>query len=314
MEIIRRTNTRRRRIAAIGMYDGVHVGHRFLIDFVRDEAARRRLTPSVVTFSEHPLNVVAPLRAPGLLTTFDQRMEMLEADGVADCVVLQFNDKLRRMSAREFLKNLKDKYAVDALVVGFNNRFGRDVTDGLDEYRRIGKEIGMEIIGAPEYKGKGSPVSSSIIRRYLSEGNIKKTNESLGRVFTMVGRVTSGKGIGRRMGFPTANLVPLIPQLLIPRTGVYSVVVTTPDGTRRPGMLNIGFRPTIETGPAEMSIEVNILDYAGYLYDEVLTVEFVERLRNEKRFADTGKLSAQLASDARRARRSAAKYLKESTT
>lgn len=309
MNIIKRSNTSRRRIAAIGMWDGVHLGHRFLIGFVRDHAAKRGLTPSVVTFADHPLKVVAPLRAPSLLTTFDERMQLLGEAGADDVIVLTFGEKLRRLSAHDFLQRLKTKYGVDTLIVGFNNRFGRDIHDGLAEYRRIGAEIGMEVIGAPEYKGKASPISSSIIRRYLANGDIKKANQALDRPFKLTGRVTSGRGIGRRMGFPTANLVPLDPDSAVPRAGVYAVIAVTPDGVRRPAMLNIGFRPTVETSPAEMTIEVHILDYAGYLYDEVITLEFVDFMRNEKRFANTDKLSAQLATDARKVRRLTAKLL-----
>lgn len=310
MNIIKRSNNKRRRIAAIGMYDGVHLGHRFLIGYVDDEAKKRGLAPAVVTFAEHPLKTVAPLRAPRLLTTLDERIGLLEQEGVDDCVILHFNDRLRRLSARDFLRRLKQRYGVDTLVVGFNNRFGRDRNDGIDEYRRIGAEIGMDILAAPEYKVKGAPVSSSIIRRYLTDGEIKKATEALGRPYRIEGRVTSGRGIGRRMGFPTANLVPISPETLIPKVGVYAVIATTPDGVRRPAMLNIGYRPTIETEPADISIEVHIIDYTGYLYDETIAIEFIEYMRAEKRFADQNKLRAQLMTDTKRARRATAKLLK----
>jgi len=309
MNIIKRSNTKHRRVAAIGMWDGVHLGHRFLIDFVKEQAARRSLAAGVVTFAQHPLNVVAPQRAPRLLSTFEERMTLLENDGVEDCVVLTFNETLRRLSARDFLMRLKQRYGVDALVVGFNNRFGRDCRDGFDDYRRIGAEIGMEVIAAPEYKGKGAPVSSSIIRRYLANGEIKKATEALGRPFRLTGRVTSGKGIGRRMGYPTANLDNINPDGVIPRPGVYGVIATTPDGQRRPAMLNIGFRPTVETEPGLMTIEAHILDYAGYLYNEILPVEFIDRLRDEKRFPDINKLKQQLTSDAKKIRRMTANLI-----
>lgn len=310
MNIIKRSNTRRRRIACIGMYDGLHLGHRFLIDYVEAEGKRRGLATAVVTFADHPLKVVAPLRAPRLLTSLDERIGLLEAEGVEDCIILPFTERLRRLSARDFLMRLKQRYGVDTLVVGFNTRFGRDCTDGIDEYRRIGAEIGMEILAAPEYKGKGAPVSSSIIRRYLASGDLRKATEALGRPYRLEGRVTSGRGIGRRIGFPTANIVPLSEDSVIPAPGVYAVIVTTPDGVRRPAMLNIGYRPTVEAVPADMTIEAHILDYTGYLYDKILQVDFIEMMRREKRFADTGKLRAQLATDFKKARRITSKIIK----
>lgn len=307
MNIIRRSNKSRRRIAAIGMYDGVHTGHRFLIDFMKREGANRGLTPTVVTFAAHPLTVVNPLRAPKLLTSLNRRLELLETTGVADCIILDFNERLRRMNARDFLKRLKTSYGVDALVVGFNNRFGHSsVNDSLDHYRAIGSEIGVEILAAPEYRGKGAPVSSSIVRSLLVKGNLDKANEALGRNHTLSGRVVSGRSVGRKIGYPTAN-VELDADTLIPAVGVYAAVVTTPDGVRRRAMVNIGYCPTVETEPAAVSVEAHIIDYSGYLYDEIITIELVKRLRDEKRFTDVDKLKSQLDTDLRHTRRALAK-------
>lgn len=310
MNIIRRSNKSRRRIAAVGMYDGVHLGHRFLIDFMRREGGIRGLTPSVVTFSSHPLKVVNELRAPKLLTTLNERLELLERENVTDCIVLDFNERLRRMSARDFLGKLRNSYGVDALVVGFNNRFGNNSQpENIDSYREIGREIGMEVLAAPEYRGKGAPVSSSIIRGHLAEGNLDKANEALGRPFDLTGKVVSGSGIGRTMGFPTANINP-DPEMLVPASGVYAAIAVTPDGTRRPSMVNIGYRPTVENEPGCLKIEAHIIDFTGYLYDEPLKLEFIKRLRDEKRFPSTDKLRSQLAADMRRARRALAKHMK----
>lgn len=308
MNIIRRSNKSRRRIAAIGMYDGVHLGHRFLIDFMHTEGKNRGLTPTVVTFADHPLTVVNPMRAPRLLTSLNERLDLLGQTGVTDCIILDFNDRLRRLSARDFLKRLKSSYGVDALVVGFNNRFGHTTAnDSLENYRAIGAEIGMEILAAPEYRGKAAPVSSSIVRSLLLKGNLDKANEALGRHHSITGCVVSGRGLGRRIGYPTANLK-LDDNTLVPATGVYAAIAVTPDGVRRRAMVNIGYCPTVEDQPAEVSVEANILDYSGYLYDEFMTLELVKRLRDEKRFSDVEKLKSQLASDLRHTRRALSKF------
>ncbi len=178
--ILTRGNTKRRRIAAVGMYDGVHRGHRFLLDYLKLEAGQRGLTPTAVTFRDHPLTVVRPEDAPALLTDPDRKMDLLSEAGAEDIIILDFNEKMRRMSARRFLSMLHKRWGIDALIVGFNNRFGRDRLDGIDQYRAIGGEIGIDIIEAPEYKGIASPISSSIIRAALSRGEVKEAAEALG--------------------------------------------------------------------------------------------------------------------------------------
>ncbi|MDE6394766.1 MAG: riboflavin biosynthesis protein RibF, partial [Duncaniella sp.] len=206
MNLITKQDTSARRIAAVGMYDGVHAGHRFLIDYLGVEARSRGLVPAVVTFSRHPLTVVRPLQAPALLNTLEQRVSLLGEAGAQDVILLSFNDALRRMSAREFLGALKRKFAIEALVLGFNNRFGHDRPDSMDQYKALGQEIGVEVITAPEYRGPGAPVSSSAIRRHLMEGRPEEAARLLGGNYTLRGKVINGKRLGRTLGFPTANL------------------------------------------------------------------------------------------------------------
>lgn len=301
--IITRGNTRRRRIAAVGMYDGVHRGHRFLIDYLRLEASQRSLTPAAVTFYNHPLTVVRPDDAPALLSAPDDKLQALESIGAEDVIILDFNDKMRHMSARKFLTMLKRRWAIDALVVGFNNRFGHDRLEGIDQYKAIGKEIGIDIMEAPEYKGIGAPVSSSIIRHHLTEGRLKEANEALGCPYSISGQVVDGRRLGRTLGFPTANVNPEPYNLLLPVGGVYAAVATTPDGVRHPAVVNIGQRPTVEEDPenAPVTVEAHIIDYAGYLYGLKLKLEFIGFLRNEKKFASVDKLSKALEADKKNA-------------
>lgn len=309
MEVIKKASTKRRRIAAVGMYDGVHRGHQFLINYLKLEAMHRGLHPAVVTFKDHPKMLVRPLEAPAMLTDLPDKIKLLGDTGLDDCILLTFNDTMRRMTAKKFLGMLHDKYGVDALVVGFNNRFGKDRSEGFEQYKAIGKEIGIDVLGAPEYRGADTKVSSSIVRGYLYNGDITKATNALSRPFRMRGKVVEGKRLGRSIGYPTANLKPLTDRTLIPCAGVYAVVVTTPDGVKRPAMLNIGYRPTVdEQENAPLTIEVNILGYTGYLYGEELTVDFIDFLRREKKFKNLDKLKEQLASDARKVKRVIEKY------
>lgn len=305
MRIITGSDRSTRRIAAVGMYDGVHLGHKFLIDYLRLEAGSRGLTPAVITFSRHPLSVVRPLETPGLLTSLDDRLRQLGEAGAEDVIMLTFNESLRRKSAREFLKMLHRSYSIETLVLGFNNRFGHDRPGAFEDYKAIGAEVGVEVVAAPEYRGAGSPVSSSVIRRHLLNGAPEKAAEALGHPYRLRGMVTHGESLGRTIGFPTANLKPSDQASLIPKAGAYAAFVTTPDGVRRPAMVNIGFRPTVSDpdAPGRLSIEAHIFDFIGYLYDEEISVEFVSFLRPEKRYPSLEKLTDQLKADAAKAKK-----------
>ena len=301
MNIITKADRRRRRVAAIGMWDGLHLGHRFLIDYLLLEARNRGLTPAVVTFSDHPKRVVDPEKAPMMLSTLTDRVDALGAQGVVDIILLSFNERMRRQSARKFLERLKKSFGVDTLVVGFNNRFGHDRADGLKEYQAIGNEIGLEVVAAPEYRNPDNQtISSSTIREHVAAGRVEEAGRLLGHPYGLRGIVVEGKHLGRTMGFPTANLRPSATNILIPGTGVYATYVTTPDGKRRPAVVNIGFRPTVdnpELSSPELSIEIHIPGFTGYLYDDELLVEFMHRLRDEQRFKDINQLRKAIGLD-----------------
>lgn len=321
MKVIERGNTRRHRVAAIGMYDGVHLGHRFLIDFLRHEASDRDLTPAVVTFREHPLKVVRPDEAPPLLTSLEDRLRLLAEEGVKDAVLLTFDENMRYSTARQFLMMLHKRFAVDALVVGFNNRFGRNIEEGVEQYRAVGREIGLDIIEAPEYIDKtGTHISSSIIRKLLKEKKVAEAHGLLGRRFTLRGTVVKGNGLGRKIGYPTANISPEYPELIIPGEGVYVAQALLPDGQRYPAVVNIGRRPTVSqkdeadgdktdgakdmtpaTSTSPVVIEVHVINYKGYLYDDEISIEFVDFLRDERKFPSVEKLCDQLAEDVQEA-------------
>lgn len=304
MRLITKPDSRTRRIAAVGMYDGVHPGHRFLIDYLCVEARSRSLTPSVVTFSRHPLSLVRPLETPPLLNSLEERVNLLGEAGAEDVIMLSFNDSLRTMTASEFLSMLRRRFGIEVLVLGFNNRFGHDRVEGLEQYRTIGAAAGVDVIPAPEYMSGSNPVSSSAIRRKLTNGDPAAAAKLLGRYYSLRGRVVRGQHLGNTIGYPTANIRPLEEQALIPKSGVYATWVTTPDGVRRRAMVNIGYRPTVsDPDNRTLTIEAHILDYTGYLYDEEIVVEFTDFLRPERHFESPAKLRDQLAADEKKVRK-----------
>lgn len=288
------------RIAVVGTFDGVHRGHRFLLDFMKTEALCRKLEPTVITFENHPLSIIHPQDVPPQLTTIDERMDLLSSCGVETCILLEFDENLRQLSARQFLEMISRDYGVKVLVVGFNTRFGRDCVDGFEQYEEMGKEVGVEVIQAPEY---GSGICSSAIRRMIKEGAVAGANEALGYRYAITGKVVEGKQLGRTIGFPTANVEVYDEKKLIPATGVYVVDAHMPhlDKTYR-AMLNIGRRPTVDVADAPISIEAHVIDFDGDLYGKELRVEFVRFLRDECRFASIDDLVEQLSSDREQAK------------
>ncbi len=291
------TDAQNKRIAVMGTFDGVHRGHRFLIDFMLSQAIKRGLEPSVITFAQHPLTVIRPQSAPPQLSTTQERMTMLAQCGIDTCIMLDFDETLRQMSARQFLAAMHSGYGITALVAGFNTRFGRDCVDGIEQYREIGGEIGIEVIQAPEY---GNGISSSTIRRLISSGNISDANNALGYNYNITGTVVKGKQLGRTIGFPTANIEAFDKNKLIPATGVYAADITLPDSTTpHRAMLNIGRRPTVDRPGAHMTIEAHIIDFSGNLYGKKLRVELLRHLRPEQQFPSLQALTAQLLLDRR---------------
>lgn len=284
-----------RRIAVVGTFDGVHRGHRFLIDYMLSQASQRNLEPSVITFSNHPLHIINPQVIPPQLSTYDERIALLSTCGIASCVMLDFNEELRQLTARQFMEMTHRDFGIDTLVVGFNTRFGKDCVDGYDQYRIMGAKIGVEVIQAPEF---GQGISSSAIRKMLSSNQLSEANAALGYRYSITGKVVTGKQLGRTIGFPTANIEPTNREKLIPAPGVYAVDVIIPDvPTPLRAMLNIGRRPTIDTQSAQQTIETHIIDYSGDLYNKTLRIEFINYLRPEQQFESLAALTAQLHRD-----------------
>lgn len=281
----------------VGNFDGVHTGHRLVFRQLCQEAGRRGLRSVAFTFERHPLALVAPERCPVPLQSVADKAQAIRRCGV-EPVIVPFTDTLRRMTAPEFLAMLKERYDARLLLVGHDNRFGfrshdRTVSQQqvLEQYTAIGHGLGMEVLAAPQLP----EVSSSAIRRLLTDGYPGKAAAMLGRPWTWTGTVVHGQQLGRTLGFPTANLEATdVPPAIGP--GVYAAIATLPDGTTRPAMVNIGHRPTVTATPLT-TVEAHLIDYTGDLYDRPVTLAFIARLRSEQRFPSLDHLRAALAAD-----------------
>ena len=269
-------------VATIGMFDGVHCGHQFVLQHVVDEARQRGLQSMAITFDKS---------GPQTLTPLDQKRLLLTKTGIDRIEVLTFNDALKQMTAREFMQQeLRDRLGVKVLLTGYDNRFGHNRTEGFDDYVRYGQELGIEVLQLPQ-EGE---ISSSIIRQLVAEGAISKANQLLGNPYTILGSVEHGEHIGTKLGYPTANLVLVDDCQLIPATGVYAVKIRMENSVEwKHGMMNIGMRPTFD-GQSQ-TLEVNVF--------RLKQVAFFERLRGEQRFDSIEALKAQLQQDAIEAER-----------
>lgn len=276
----------------VGTFDGVHRGHKAVVEFLVSESARRGLEPLVVTFEPHPLAVVAPERAPLLLESAREREEMLRAMGVT-VEVLPFTEELRRLTVAQWFGRLIADYGARMVVTGFDNTFGSDgMNMSVAEYIKIGAAQGLEVIEAPRIKD----VSSTLIRRALGAGDVTAAGEMLGHPFTLTGLVSHGKGLGHTIGVPTANIAP--PEgLLLPAPGVYAADAITDSGQRIRAVVNIGVAPTV-AGGLPMTVEAHLLDFEGNLYATQLRLEFIRRLRDERKFRSLDELKLQIIRDA----------------
>ena len=287
-------------VATIGFFDGVHRGHRFLIRQLTRYAVGHDLASLLVTFRTHPRQVMQAAYQPQLLTTYDEKCGQLATTGADYCLTLDFTTALAALSARRFMAEiLKEKLSVKVLVIGYGHRFGHDRSEGFAEYVEYGRELGMEVVRADAFAMSEVNVSSSMVRACLVEGEVGIAARCLTRPYEITGRVVHGFHVGHELGFPTANIQVEDSQKLIPKNGVYAVWVKGKIGGEEHvwgGMLNIGLRPTMENGE-NRTIEVHLLDFAGDLYGCRLTLSFVRRLRDERKFRNKGELVHQLRED-----------------
>jgi riboflavin kinase/FMN adenylyltransferase len=284
-------------VATIGFFDGVHLGHCFLIEQVKKLAKDQGLRSALISFPVHPRQVMKSDYRPELLTTPEEKIELLKAQDVDYCVMLDFTVELSQLSALSFMTDiLQERYNVSTLIIGYDHRFGHNRSEGFDDYVRYGEQIGMNVYRAQACMLDDLSISSSLVRTHLLEGNIALSTRYLGYNYSIEGIVVGGYRVGRTIGFPTANLDLRESNKLIPSDGVYAVRVEV-KGRIYAGMLNIGYRPTLDNG-SRKSIEVHILRFAEDIYDEKIRLYFVSRIRSEMKFSGLDELIAQLKRDA----------------
>lgn len=284
-------------VATIGFFDGVHRGHQYLISHVRQEAARSRLRSLVVTFDRHPRQVLRQDYQPEMLSTLSTKLLLLSKTGIDTAALLHFDEQLASLSARDFMAEvLRDRLNVRKLVIGYDNRFGHNRSEGFDDYVRYGRELGIEVIHNPAFVLNDVNISSSVVRAFVKEGEVELANRCLGYPYTIAGKVVDGYKEGRRMGFPTANLDPATIGQLVPAGGVYAVKVRLENSMAfRPAMMNIGMRPTF--GGHTQSLETYIFNFSENIYGRTLLVSFVRRIREERKFDNVTQLIEQLKED-----------------
>ena len=283
-------------VAGIGFFDGVHLGHQSLINDLKRSAAEAGFASAVVTFRRHPRSVLNSEYRPQLINLFNEKMQHLSDTGIDYVIALDFDIAMSKMSSYEFIKFLRDKFNLVGLYIGYDHRFGHNRSDGFEDYQRYGKELGVEIYKAGVALAGTTPISSSVIRRFLKEGDVSVVNEMLTYRYTLSGKVVSGYGVGRTIGFKTANIEVEDLDKLIPGNGVYAVYVKTADGVMRKGMMNIGNRPTVHDN-VERAIEVHIFDFDGELYEDNIEIFFEKFMRPERKMSGLDELKSQLSKD-----------------
>jgi riboflavin kinase/FMN adenylyltransferase len=285
---------------SVGVFDGVHLGHRQMLQTLFDDAAALGDLPiGAITFDRHPLATIAPARIPTLITTPEERLALFEEAGLDFAAVLTFDEAMRTLPAEGFVETvLANGLGARLVVVGDGFRFGLNAAGDVDELRRLGDHFGFAVRGVELLETGAGPISSTLVRRAVSAGEVELAAGLLGRRFARTGRVVAGDHRGSEIGFPTANLE-IRPGLLVPGRGVYAVIAIL-DGEQHPAVVNIGIRPTFE-GIREV-VEAHLLNYSGDLYGSDLTLEFVDRLRGERRFDSVDELIEQIGRDVEQAR------------
>ena len=285
-------------VATIGCFDGIHLGHRLLINLVKQKAKEQGLLSAVITFDRQPREVFDPDFHPQLLSTQQEKAKVMASLGVDLLVVLPFTKELAHLSAQAFMQQvLHDRLSVSVLIVGYDHRFGYNRTEGFDDYVRYGEALGIEVLrgDVAYFPGEEKAVSSSVVRQLLKEGCVEMMQNVLIRPYSLTGIVVQGEHIGHELGFPTANLEVDEPNKMIPAAGVYAVWAIIGD-ERLAAMMNIGTRPTFQG--KQQTLEVHILNNkVGDIYGQPLTVEFMARLRSERRFNTREALMEQLRQD-----------------
>ena len=280
-------------LLTIGVFDGVHAGHRYLLEKLKRRAAERRLLSAVVTFDPHPQSVLHPHEQLPWLSSLEDRIRALEELDVKIVAVLTFTPKLAQLGARDFMSLLRKYLKMRGIMVGPDFILGRGGQGNISLLQALGGEMEFTVNVVLPFTIEGEVVSSTLIRQALAQGDMKRVESLMGRRFHLRGKVTTSDKRGRLLGFPTANL-DIKPRQALPGNGTYATI-TLVNGQRFPSATNVGTRPTF--GEGERMVETYLLDYRGDLYGRQLRIEFVRKLRNEQRFPSAEELIVQMSKD-----------------
>jgi riboflavin kinase/FMN adenylyltransferase len=287
-------------VITVGTFDGVHLGHRAILSRVARRAAERRLPGVLVSFEPHPLDIVNPSAAPLLLSTTNEKLELVAECGIDYVVILPFTPALAALDPSAFVeKLLLDRYCLRELLIGHDHGFGRGRSGDIHVLQQLGQRFDFEVEMVEAVSVDGVAVSSSAIRRALTSGDLERARRLLGRRYAFSGRVVHGDQRGGRLGFPTLNIALPTARKLLPPVGVYAILLESERGTFG-GMMNLGPRPTFDD--PVLSLEAHLFDATGDWYGTPVRVEFVSRLRDTIRFDSVNALVAQLRADEHAAR------------
>jgi riboflavin kinase/FMN adenylyltransferase len=293
-------------LLTIGVFDGVHAGHRYLLKKLQQRATEKNLLSGVVTFSPHPQSVLNQRNQLPWLTSLEDRVKAFQELGVNIVAVLTFTPKLAQLSAQKFISLVKKHLRMRGIMVGPDFALGQGREGNINLLRALGRKMKFSVEVIPPFTINGEVVSSTLIRQALIQGDMRKVERLMGRYFYLRGEVITSDKRGRVLGFPTANL-DIKPQQALPGNGIYATIAQV-DGKQFPSATNIGIRPTF--GEGEKTVETHLLNYKGDLYGKDMRVEFVQKLRDEQRFPSSEELKAQIEKDVREVEAILAKDLK----
>ena len=286
--------------AAIGTFDGVHLGHQQVIRQTIADAEQCEGIPVVITFDRHPASVVAPHRAPDLIYPLSKKLRVIETLGVHALLLIRFDRAFSKRTAGDFIRGLVREFrGLNSLCVGSNFTFGHGRSGNVDLLQQLGTELGFTVHGMASVSLDGQVVSSTRVREAIRLGHLDAASQRLGRPYELCGEVVRGDGLGTQLGIPTANLD--VTGLALPPTGVYAVHPHL-DGRCHRGVLNLGFRPTLRDKSPALRAEVHLLDFTGDLYRRQIDLTFVHKLRDEQKFRDLTELKEQIHRDIATAR------------